>query len=84
MSYRLSPQEKNLIVAACEGKTDKETAEALAVSLGTVRTYWDRIRMKLGTINRTQSVAMVIRADHSVHIETKDARIAELESQLGA
>lgn len=82
MPTPLSRQEKKLVAAAAEGKTDKESARLFEVAIGTIRTYWERIRLKLSTVNRTHSVAKEIRTEHQDELEKKDAKIAELEARL--
>ncbi len=82
MPSRLSRQEKKLVAAASDGKTDKESARLFAVAVGTIRTYWERIRRKLGTVNRTHSVAKEIRVENEEDLQKKDAMIAELKAKL--
>jgi DNA-binding CsgD family transcriptional regulator len=82
MPSPLSRQEKKLVEAAADGKTDKESARLFDVAVGTIRTYWERIRQKLSTVNRTHSVAKEIRAENQDELQKKDAKIAELKSKL--
>lgn len=70
MPETLSAQERNIIACAAEGLTDKETALNLGITVGTVRTYWERIRTKLKTVNRTHSVARMLRYDFKVQLES--------------
>lgn len=42
---------------AAQGHTDKSIAHQLGISLPTVGTYWGRIRIKFGPLNRTELVA---------------------------
>jgi DNA-binding CsgD family transcriptional regulator len=56
----LSDRERLILSLAAEGLTDKEIALRLDIGVATVRTYWDRMRRKLGTINRAQSVAKLL------------------------
>lgn len=53
----LSPRELQLLSYAAQGHTDKSIANLLGISLPTVGTYWGRIRIKLGPLNRTELVA---------------------------
>ena len=78
---KISPQERKLVESASKGETDKEVARKLDVKIGTIRTYWERIRTKLKTLNKTHSVANVIQADHAAEIRDKDAEIAELKAE---
>jgi PAS domain S-box-containing protein len=56
----LSGRETQVVVYAAEGLTDKEIAARLDLHLGTVRTYWDRVRDKLKTNNRGESIAKLM------------------------
>jgi DNA-binding CsgD family transcriptional regulator len=56
----LSERESEIIALACEGLTDKEICRKLAISMTTVRTYWSRVRDKLGAANRAQIIAKVV------------------------
>jgi PAS domain S-box-containing protein len=81
----LSERERLILSLAAEGLTDKEIAQRLEIGVATVRTYWDRMRRKLGTINRAQSVARVLSGEVPSHsgaelLEEGYARI--LESNL--
>ena len=53
----LSQRELQLLVHASKGLTDQAIANELAISLATIATYWGRIRIKLGPLNRTELVA---------------------------
>jgi DNA-binding CsgD family transcriptional regulator len=54
---RLTSREVQVIVLASAGLTDKETADRIGVSLGTVTTMWANIRSKLGIGSRSAAVA---------------------------
>jgi DNA-binding CsgD family transcriptional regulator len=56
----LSPRERQTLVHASTGLTDKEIAVRLGVSLTTVRTYWDRIFQKTHAVNRASAVAFLV------------------------
>ena len=53
----LSQRELQLLILATRGLTDQAIANELAISLATIATYWGRIRIKLGPLNRTELVA---------------------------
>jgi len=53
----LSERELQLLVHATRGLTDQAIANELGISLATIATYWGRIRIKLGPLNRTELVA---------------------------
>ncbi|HHW92910.1 MAG TPA: response regulator transcription factor [Clostridiaceae bacterium] len=54
LSAILTPQEINLVEQVAEGKNNKEIAETLHFSEGTVRNYLSTILEKLGLRDRTQ------------------------------
>lgn len=58
----LSEREHEVLFLAAEGLTDKEISARLEIRTKTVRTYWDRIRGKLGAASRTQALALALRA----------------------
>jgi DNA-binding CsgD family transcriptional regulator len=58
----LSPRERRVAVLLVDGRSNKEIAEALAVSPETVKTHVARIRRKLGAGNRVEVVALLLRA----------------------
>ncbi|MBC8064787.1 MAG: PAS domain S-box protein, partial [Chlorobia bacterium] len=58
----LSEREKEVLFLAGEGLTDKEIALRLDIGQKTVRTYWDRMRAKLGAASRTEVLAKALHA----------------------
>ncbi len=56
----LSEREKEVLFLAGEGLTDKEIALRLEIGQKTVRTYWDRMRAKLGAASRTEVLAKAV------------------------
>jgi PAS domain S-box-containing protein len=56
----LSDREREIVLLAAEGLADKEIAKRLGITAGTVRTYWERLRPKLGASNRAQAAAMLL------------------------
>lgn len=57
---KLSQREEDTLRLASQGLTDKAIAAELGVQLSTVRTYWDRLKVKLSAANRTEAVARSI------------------------
>ncbi len=57
----LSPREVEIVELAIQGLTNEGIAHHLTLSVGTVNTYWLRIRLKVGGVGRTDSVARVIK-----------------------
>lgn len=60
----LSEREREVLFLAAEGLTDKEIALRLRIGPKTVRTYWDRMRQKLGAASRTQALGIALRTAH--------------------
>lgn len=60
-THELSPRESEIVEYAIEGLTNEGIARKLGLSVGTINTYWLRIRLKVGGIGRTDSVAKVIK-----------------------
>lgn len=77
----LSPQEDRVLAYSCEGLSDKEIAQRLGISLDTVRTYWQRIRSKIGGGTRGEIVARLNR-DATAGLIDEVARNREIEQQL--
>ena len=63
-STTLSEREKEVLFLAGEGLTDKEIALRLNIGAKTVRTYWDRMRAKLGAASRTEVLAKALQSAH--------------------
>jgi DNA-binding CsgD family transcriptional regulator len=57
----LSPREKQIISLCIDGLTNEGIALKLGLSVGTVNTYWLRIKIKLGSVGRADTVAMVLK-----------------------
>jgi PAS domain S-box-containing protein len=56
-SRQLSRQEERVLALARQGFGDKQIAQELGLSPDTVRTYWQRIRTKVGAGTRAEIVA---------------------------
>ena len=56
----LSSREREIVLLAARGLTDKEIKRRLGVSTSTVATYWKRIRDKLDTVNRAEAIAKLL------------------------
>ncbi len=53
----LSPRQTEIMRLAAGGMTDKEIAQATGLSLGTLRSHWDRMRARLGASSRGEVIA---------------------------
>jgi len=60
-SRNLSSRESAILALASDGHTDKQIAAELHLSIGTIRTYWSRIRNKLDAATRAQAVGLHVR-----------------------
>jgi len=60
----LTPQERRLLAAVAEGKTDKEVALTLGLTAKTARNYLDRIFAKLGVHTRTEAAMLYARSGY--------------------
>ena len=54
----LGKREEEILQLAAQGFADKEIGAILHIRLATVRSYWDRIRIKLNALNRTHAVIL--------------------------
>jgi len=80
--HSLSLRERQLIEMAAAGKTDAEIAHELGIAIGTVATYWGRIRSKFGGCSRTELVAMALREEYEYQIARLRATTAGLAERL--
>ena len=92
----LSPREEEILSLCIEGLTNEAIARRLGLSVGTVNTYWLRIRMKVGGTARTDTVARIIkdraegalrdanreRADLSALLVSKEQDLLDLKAAL--
>jgi len=58
---RLTPREREVLVALAGGGTNKEIAIALGITPGTVKTHVERLIGKLGVRDRTQAAILATR-----------------------
>lgn len=78
----LSERERQLLDLASEGCTDNAISHRLGISLATVNTYWGRIRIKLGPLNRTELVAVYIQEQATKTLDEMRNRNNQLVSEL--
>src|SRR5271165_4900091 len=57
----LSPRESEIVELCVEGLTNEAIAHKLGLSVGTVNTYWLRIKLKVGGTGKTDTVVRVIK-----------------------
>lgn len=73
----LSDRERQIVRLGAKGLTDKEIADRLAVSITTVRTYWIRLRRKLGASNRAQAIAHALQEPDTCHLRDAAIRLSD-------
>ncbi len=91
-SYTLSRREDEIVELAIQGLTNDAIANQLNLSVGTVNTYWSRVRLKVGGVARTDTVAKIIadraedrksnRSAPPVHFPLMDAMTLEMRAAL--
>jgi DNA-binding CsgD family transcriptional regulator len=84
MAKELSPREEEIIELCVEGLTNDAIADRLGLSVGTVNTYWLRIRIKVGGSARTDTVVRVIKQRAELALESANLDRAELAALLVA
>ena len=83
MAESLSDRERQLVVLASKGLTDTAIAYKLGISLATVGTYWGRVRIKFGPLNRTELVAVFLQEKAAVVVDGLRAENQALVDELG-
>ena len=78
----LSERERQLLELAGTGHTDTLIAQTLGISEATVATYWGRVRIKFGSLSRTELVANYIREQDESVIGELRRKNQHLVSQL--
>lgn len=61
ITIRVSSRQEEVLTLAAEGFSDKEIANRLGVSIGTVRTHLERFYKSNRVRNRTEAVALFVR-----------------------
>lgn len=74
----LSEREQQLITLASQGMTDTAIAHRLGISEPTVKSYWQRVRSKLGPYNRTELVAHALKEESEAVIEQLNGEVERL------
>lgn len=70
-----------MLALAMSGRIDKQIATEMGISLGTVRVYWKRIRMKVGG-TRSEVIANLARTSLKLNYEDERTRSNQLSREL--
>src|SRR4051812_18565898 len=65
---KLSPREQEVVELAGRGLADKEIQQQMGVTENTLKTYWKRIRAKLGDASRPGLVATYVRENSGTSV----------------
>jgi DNA-binding CsgD family transcriptional regulator len=57
----LTEREREVLAAVAEGRSNEQVGRQLGLSLSTVKTYLERIHVKLGSVDRASAVATALR-----------------------
>jgi DNA-binding CsgD family transcriptional regulator len=82
MPKSLSPREDEILDLCIQGLTNEAIAHELGISIGTVNTYWLRIRMKVGGSGRTDTVARIIHERAESLLKSSHSERADLLALL--
>ncbi len=78
----LSPREEEILELCVQGLTNDAIAHELGLSVGTVNTYWLRIRMKVGGMGRTDTVVRIIKERAERALRDSNVERADLAAIL--
>jgi DNA-binding CsgD family transcriptional regulator len=79
---QLSAREEEVLRLAGTGLTDQQIANVLNIKVSTVTTYWVRIRVKVGQLNRAELISLSLRQQSQDTINGLRAEIARLSAEL--
>lgn len=79
---KLSERENTILDLAIEGLTDFQIALKLGIRPSTVNSYWVRIRTKLGSLSRTELVALALKEEASARLQADQQTIQALRASL--
>jgi DNA-binding CsgD family transcriptional regulator len=78
----LSPREEEILGLCIQGLTNDGIAAKLGLSIGTVNTYWVRIRLKVGGNARTDTVARIIKERAEKALRSANVERADMAATL--
>jgi DNA-binding CsgD family transcriptional regulator len=74
----LSPREEEIVELCVDGLTNDAIANELGLSVGTVNTYWLRIKLKVGGAGRTDTVVKIIKERAELALRDANSERKEL------
>ena len=84
MARKLSSREEEIVDLCVHGLTNEGIAHRLGISVGTVNTYWLRIKLKVGGLGRTDTVVKVVKEKAELALRrenTERQNLAKLVSE---
>jgi len=78
----LTERERQVLRLALEGKTDKQTAVELGITEATIKTFWTKIRKRLGANNRAHAVALAHNLLRETGLQCAAKHLAESQLAL--
>jgi|GEM_PF-1566676 len=82
LPMNLSRQEERVVALSMTGLGDKEIAREMGISFDTVRTYWQRIRQKVGGTTRAEIIATMVHRGLGAEIEAQQTENAHLLKEV--
>jgi PAS domain S-box-containing protein len=82
LEQSLSGRERELLLLAAQGLTDHGISHTLGISIGTVGTYWGRVRIKFGPMSRTELVAVYLKEQSLDALQELTGRVSDLVSEV--
>lgn len=70
VSRKISPRLTEILHLAAQGKTDKEIASELGISIETIGTHWKRLRAYFESSSRTEIVANVLSSVYENRVDS--------------
>lgn len=81
-NFKLSRREEQILLLSMSGLNDKEIALRMNLSTDTVRTYWKRIRSKVGGSNRSEIIALMVRQGFQEELQAKQSENEQLLNEI--
>lgn len=80
--FRFSRQEEKVLALSMSGLSDKEIARRMEIGLGTVRTFWKRIRSKAGGSTRAEVISAMSRVAADQELEEAHEQNIQLIAEI--